>query len=237
MGREDRLAPRRLLANSAHVAGRILRLWGREAEIVPPPVDTAFFTPLPGAPGPRHGLLVVSALVPYKRVGDAVAAAALLGLPLTIAGKGPEEARLHRLAGRFVRFAPSPADEELRDLYRSAEAVLMPGEEDFGIVPVEALSCGTPVVALGRGGARETVSDGVTGVLYAEEGPEGLAAAVTRLRALSLDPAKAVASAGRFSRAAFRSRFLSAAAGALRRAGRTDSARALPPATIPPDPE
>ena len=216
--------PGALLANSAHVAGRIRRLWNRESEVVPPPVDTFFYAPATTT-GSRKGLLVVSALVPYKRVADAVGAAAILGTPLTIAGKGPEEVRLRRLAGPSVRFAGSPPDEELRELYRSAEAVLMPGEEDFGIVPVEAQACGTPVVALGRGGAVETVADGKTGVLYPGEGPEALAAAVRRLRTLSLDPADAVAGVRRFSRAAFRARFLSALAGA----------RALPPATIPPE--
>ncbi len=223
--------PDALLANSAHVAGRIRRLWNRPSEVVPPPVDTGFYTYAPRA-GRSEGLLVVSALVPYKRVSDAVVAAGLLGLPLTIAGKGPEEPRLRRLAGPSVRFAGSPPDEGLRDLYRSAEAVLMPGEEDFGIVPVEAQACGTPVVAFGRGGALETVWDGTTGVLYPQEGPEALADAVRRLRSLELDPAAAVAGADRFSRAAFRARFLRAADRALRASGRVAIARALPPATI-----
>ncbi len=146
---------------------------------MPAPADTAFYTPAP-SPRRREGLLVVSALAPYKRLDDALEASARLGRPLTIAGFGPEESRLRALAGPNVRFAGSPSDEELRELYRSAEVVLMPGEEDFGIVPLEAQACGTPVVALGRGGALETVVDGVTGVLYPEAGPGPLARAIER---------------------------------------------------------
>jgi glycosyltransferase involved in cell wall biosynthesis len=222
---DARAAPRAdaFLANSENVRERIRRLYGREASVVFPPVDTAFYTPGPGAPG-RSGLLIVSALAPYKRLDDAVEAANRAGWPLTIAGYGPEEIRLKRLAGGTVRFAGTPSDEELRALYRSAEAVLMPGEEDFGIVPVEAQACGTPVVALARGGARETVLDGATGVLYPEPGAGGLAAAVGRLRTLRLDPGEAVRNAARFSRERFRESFLEALRGALEAAGRPDLA-------------
>ncbi len=215
------------LANSENVRGRISRLYGREARVVPPPVDVGFYTPPPSGTE-REGLLVVSALAPYKRIDDAIAAARILGSRLTIAGFGPEEARLRSLAGEDATFAGTPTDEELRELYRRSEAVLMPGEEDFGIVPLEAQACGTPVVALGRGGALETVRDGETGVLYAEAGPEGLAAGVRRLRTLALDGAATVGNAARFSPAAFRRAFLSAAEASLREGGRADLADALP---------
>jgi len=215
------------VANSENVRKRIARLYGREARVVPAPADTAFYTPPPPA-SPRSGLLVVSALAPYKRVDDAIGASARLGLPLTIAGFGPEERRLRALAGPLVRFAGAPSDAELRELYRGAEAVLMPGEEDFGIVPLEAQACGAPVVALGKGGALETVVDGVTGVLYAEPGPEPLARAIERARATRFDARELVANAGRFSEEAFRARFLEAAQGALREAGRADLAGGLP---------
>ncbi|MGE5346412.1 MAG: glycosyltransferase, partial [Acidithiobacillales bacterium] len=190
------------LANSENVRERVRRLYGREAVVVFPPVDTRFYTPAPA--GLRSGFLIVSALAPYKRLDDAIVAASRERWPLTIAGFGPEEGRLRRLAGDSVRFAGTPSDEELRELYRSAEAVLMPGEEDFGIVPLEAQACGTAVVALGRGGATETVVDGVTGVLYGEAGPEGLVAGIGRLRGLRLDPRDAAAHAERFSRERFR---------------------------------
>lgn len=227
--RDVATAPRvdAFVANSENVRGRIARLYGRDARVVPAPADTEFYTPAT-APRPRTGLLVVSALAPYKRLDDALSASARLGLPLTIAGFGPEERRLRALAGPNARFAGSPSDEELRELYRSAELVLMPGEEDFGIVPLEAQACGTPVVALGRGGALETVVDGATGVLYPEPGAEALAAAVARARETRFDEEALVANARRFSPSAFRSRFLDAARGALREAGREDLAGALP---------
>jgi glycosyltransferase involved in cell wall biosynthesis len=214
------------LANSQNVRGRISRIYGREARVVPAPVDSAFYTPAP-LPAPRAGLLVVSALAPYKRVDDAIMASSRLGLPLTVAGFGPEERRLRSLAGPHVRFAGSPSDAGLRELYRSAAAVLMPGEEDFGIVPLEAQACGTPVVALGKGGALETVVDGVTGVLFAEPGPAHLAAAVERALATRFDAPALVANAARFSEAAFRAGFLAAARAALVEGGRADLAAAL----------
>ncbi len=224
----DRHAARRVdafLANSENVRERLRRFYGREAAVVFPPVDTRFYTPAPSHR--RSGFLIVSALSPYKRLGDAIVAATRQGWPLTIAGFGPEEGRLRSLAGDSVRFAGTPSDEELRELYRSAEAVLMPGEEDFGIVPLEAQACGTPVVALGRGGATETVLDGVTGVLYGEPGPEGLAEAVGRLRGLKLDPRDAAAQAERFSRERFRDSFAAALDAALRGAGRPEMADAV----------
>jgi glycosyltransferase involved in cell wall biosynthesis len=224
----DRAAASRVdafLANSENVRGRIRQLYGRESRLVFPPADTEFFTPDPSVR--RSGLLVVSALAPYKRVDDAIAAANRARLPLTIAGFGPEEARLRRLAGETVRFAGTPSDEELRELYRSAEAVLMPGEEDFGIVPVEAQACGTPVVALGRGGATESVADGVTGVLFAEPGAGPLLEALDRLRRLRPDPEAAVRSAGRFSRERFRLALAAALDAGLREAGRADLADEL----------
>ena len=215
------------LANSENVRERIARLYRREARVVPAPVDSAFYTPAP-SPVRREGLLVVSALAPYKRVDDALEASARLGLPLTVAGFGPEERRLRALAGANVRFAGSPSDEELRALYRSAEAVLMPGEEDFGIVPLEAQACGTPVVALGKGGALETVVDGVTGVLYPEPGAGPLSEAIARARAARFEASALAANAARFSEAAFRGRFLAAAREALSEGGRGDLAAALP---------
>ena len=214
------------VANSANVKARIARLWKRDADVVPPPVDTDFYTP--GLAAERRGLLVVSALAPYKRLDDAIAAANERRLPLTIAGFGPERARLGSLAGETVRFADTPNDDMLRQLYRTSEAVLMPGEEDFGIVPLEAQACGTPVVALGRGGALETVRDGVTGVLMDEPGPRSLLGALDRLRTLRFDPAAAVANASRFSRAAFREGFLRALDAARARAAASDGKMPAP---------
>ncbi|HMA28923.1 MAG TPA: glycosyltransferase [Thermoanaerobaculia bacterium] len=210
------------LANSENVKGRIDRLWGREAAVVFPPVDTQFYTPPPRGTR-RGGFLVVSALAPYKRLDDAIDAANARGLPLAIAGFGPERSRLAKRAGETIRFLDTPNDEMLRELYRASEAVLMPGEEDFGIVPLEAQACGTPVVALGLGGATETVRDGETGVLYAEPGAGGLLAALDRLRGLALDSAALPRHAARFSRDVFRARFREALETA--RAGHDRSSR------------
>lgn len=213
-------------ANSENVARRVVALYGARAEVVPPPVDLDHYTP---GPGRRNGFLIVSAFVPYKRIPDALEAARLSGLPLTVAGSGPDGARLRRQAGETVSFVDTPSDEELRELYRGAEALLMPGEEDFGIVPVEAQACGTPVIALGRGGALETVVDGSTGVLYAEPGPEGLLRAIDRFRGLRFNPDDAVRNSRRFSRESFRRRFLGFLAAALGSLGRPDLRAALPP--------
>ncbi|MFI5181235.1 MAG: glycosyltransferase [Thermoanaerobaculia bacterium] len=221
----DRAAASRVdafLANSENVRGRIRKLYGRDSRLVFPPADTEFFTP--DFSVRRSGFLVVSALAPYKRVDDAIAAANQRSLPLTIAGFGPEEERLKRLAGGTVRFAGTPTDEQLRELYRSAEAVLMPGEEDFGVVPVEAQACGTPVVAFGRGGAIESVSDGSTGVLYPEAGAGPLLDALDRLRRVRFDPDAAVRSARRFSRERFRLALAAALDATIREAGRGDLA-------------
>jgi glycosyltransferase involved in cell wall biosynthesis len=220
----DRFAARRVdtfLANSENVRERIARHYGRSAEVVPPPADLEFYTP--AEPGPaRSGFLIVSAMAPYKRIDDAILAANREGIPLTIAGFGPDEHRLRALAGDSVVFAGSPSDERLRDLYRGAEAVLMPGEEDFGIVPVEAQACGTPVIALGRGGALETVRHGETGFLYepegtGESGADALLRAIHSFRSLRLDGRAARENVARFSQANFRSRFLGALTAALSR--------------------
>jgi glycosyltransferase involved in cell wall biosynthesis len=191
--------PNRFLSNSQYVAGRIARYYNRQATIVYPPVDTVFYHPAP-APRASH-FLVVSALVPYKRIELAIAACRRVGAPLRIVGNGPDRQRLQALAGPEVTFLGWLSDEAIRDEYRTARAVLMPGEEDFGIVPVEAQACGTPAVALGRGGALETVRDGETGVLFAEPAADALAGALTRLDAMTFDAARIRAHAETFSRA------------------------------------
>jgi glycosyltransferase involved in cell wall biosynthesis len=188
----------RFVANSQHVAGRIRRYYNRAATIVYPPVDTVFYHPSAVTPG-RH-FLIVSALVPYKRIDLAMASCERLGAPLRIAGDGPERDRLERQAGANVTFLGRLSDEGLRDEYRCAAAVLMPGEEDFGIVPVEAQACGTPVVALGKGGALETVVDGETGVLFDDAGVEAMAGALERAARTRFDPARIRAHAEGFSR-------------------------------------
>jgi glycosyltransferase involved in cell wall biosynthesis len=195
----------RYLAISQYVAQRIRRYYDREATIVYPPVDTSFYTPDATAAGSHF--LIVSALVPYKRIDLAIAACNRLGAPLRILGDGPERAALERVAGPTVQFLGWRSDAEVRDEYRAAAAVLLPGDEDFGIVPVEAQACGRPVVALGRGGALETVIDGETGVFATDVTVEAFAAALERGARTRFDPARARANAERFSKARYLEQF------------------------------
>jgi glycosyltransferase involved in cell wall biosynthesis len=188
----------RFVANSKHVAGRIRRYYNRDATIVYPPVDTVFYQPA-AVPPERH-FLIVSAFVPYKRLDLAIDACRRVGAPLRIVGDGPDRRRLEAIAGPGVAFLGRLSDEQIRNEYRRALAVIMPGEEDFGLVPVEAHACGRPVVALGRGGALETVMDNETGVFFAEPTVESLAAALERMATITLDSHTIRASAERFSR-------------------------------------
>jgi len=198
----------RYLAISQYVARRIGLYYNRESTLVYPPVDTEFFNPgadapaAPAAPS-KPRFLVVSALVPYKRVDLAMMAARKAGVGLTVVGNGPERANLERLTGDGIELAGWRTDEEIRDLYRSSLAAILPGEEDFGIVPVEAQACGRPVVALGRGGALDTVADGDTGVLFGDPTVDSLAAALGRAASIPWDASRIRAQAERFSRARF----------------------------------
>jgi glycosyltransferase involved in cell wall biosynthesis len=194
----------RYVAISHYVAGRIRRYYNREATVVYPPVNTEFFHP--DAAPPERFALVVSALVPYKRVDVAIAACRLAGVPLRIAGDGPDRAALERQAasaGADVRFLGRLSNEEIRELYRRAAVTLLPGEEDFGIVPLEAQACGRPVVALGRGGARETVVPGETGLLVDEMGPGAFAEAIAHAVDRPFDATAIRRHAQQFSRTRF----------------------------------
>jgi glycosyltransferase involved in cell wall biosynthesis len=218
MARWDRATagrPDRFLANSQYVAGRIRRYYNRRSTVVYPPVDTDFYRPAgrlrPSAPG----FLVVSALVPYKRVDVAIEACRKAGVALRVAGDGPELQRLQQLGGNDVEFVGWKSDEEIRTLYQDATAVLLPGVEDFGMVPVEAQACGTPVVALNEGGAVESVIDGSTGVLITQGSPDALADGIRRTLGLTFDPAVLRANAIRFSRQRFLTEFQAAVTGAI----------------------
>jgi glycosyltransferase involved in cell wall biosynthesis len=171
--------PTRYLANSSAVADRIRRHYARDATVVHPPVDVEFFHGSATARG--DFLLAVGSLVPYKRYELAIEAARRLGRPLVLVGRGPEERRLRALASSSVEIVSDVGPEALRELYRTCHAFVQPGEEDFGISLVEALACGAPVAAFGRGGARDTVREEVNGFLHAEQTAEGLAAAVERI--------------------------------------------------------
>ena len=207
----------RYLAISQYVARRIALYYNRQSTLVYPPVDTEFYSPasdeaaiaVPVPQSPDHQIapsphfLVVSALVPYKRVDLAMMAARRAGVRLTVVGSGPERPNLERLTGEGIELAGWRSDEEIRDLYRTCTAAILPGEEDFGIVPVEAQACGRPVVALGRGGALDTVIDGDTGVLFAEATVESLTAGLQRAAATPWNSARIRAHAETFSRRRF----------------------------------
>lgn len=191
----------RWLAISRHVAARIEKIYGARADVLYPPVDASFFTP-GGGVGDYY--LIVSALVPYKRLDIAVRAFNELRLPLNIVGEGPERRRLESIAGPKVRFLGWLADERVRELYRGCRAFVFPGEEDFGITPLEAQACGRPVIAYGKGGALETVRDGVTGIFFHEQSPEALAEAVERASIAFFDPRAMRENAQRFGRPIFK---------------------------------
>jgi glycosyltransferase involved in cell wall biosynthesis len=170
------------IANSRVVAQRILDCYGRTGEVIHPPVDTDYYCP---APVPREDFyLVMSAFAPYKRLDLALAACRLLGRRLIVIGTGQDAKKLRRLAGPKVRFLGWQPDDVVRDHLRRCRALLFPGEEDFGIVPVEAQSCGAPVIAFGRGGATETIiplhhgDKEPTGVWFDDQTPAALAAAI-----------------------------------------------------------
>jgi glycosyltransferase involved in cell wall biosynthesis len=191
----------RYLTNSQHVAGRIRRYYNRQARVVYPPVDTEFFHP--GSEAPGRFALVVSALVPYKRLEVAIDACRLARVPLKIVGTGPDRGRLAQRPAGDVEFLGRVADETLRELYRRAAFTLMTGEEDFGIVPLEAQACGRPVLALAQGGALETVVPGETGFLVDQPTAEAFADAMAHTDGHRFDSVAIRRHAERFGRARF----------------------------------
>ena len=215
--RWDRAAGRRarhLGCISQHVATRIRRVWGRDADVVYPPVRTAFFQPLPPE-GRGAAYLCVSALTPYKRLDIAVDACTRLGRRLDIIGTGPELARLRRRAGPTVRFLGWQADEAVREAVTRCRAFLFPGEEEFGIAPLEATAAGRPVIAYGRGALTATVVDGVTGLFFHEPTAAALIDALERGEVTGWSAEKIRVHALRFSEEAFRAEMTALVAGAL----------------------
>lgn len=191
----------RWIAISRHVADRVQKIYNTQAEVIYPPVNAGFFTP-GGTAGDYY--LVVSALVPYKRIDLAIQAFNSLGHRLKIVGEGPQRKRLQSIAGPDVEFLGWRSDEEVRDLYRGCRALIFPGEEDFGITPLEAQACGRPVIAYGRGGVRETVREGETGIFFSEQTPGALAGAVRKAALTTFDANLLRAHALRFDRAVFK---------------------------------
>lgn len=203
--------PTLFVANARTVARRIERAYGRPAVVVHPPVEIERFAAATSTVRGEH-LLVLSRLVPYKRVDLAVAACTELGVPLVVAGDGRAADRLRAIAGPTVSFVGRVDDDELPALVASARALLFPGEEDFGITPVEAMAAGTPVVAYGRGGATETVVDGLSGVLVEEQSVAAFTRGIQRALGTTWDHEAVSASVRRFDEERFRRELRDAAA-------------------------
>lgn len=216
--------PIAIAANSAFVAARIADTWEREATVIHPPVDVAWFAGEPPrltaeeeremATLPREYLLGVSRFVPYKRLDRVIDAGCSSGVPVVLAGGGPDEARLRARASKAsvpVHIVHEPSQMMLRALYRGAVALVFPAIEDFGIMPVEAMAAGTPVVASAVGGTAETVVDGVTGALVHEWSAAELRAAVDR--AAGATRADCVARANEFDTPVFVKRMTAWVAG------------------------
>jgi glycosyltransferase involved in cell wall biosynthesis len=188
----------RFVANSHTVAERVRRYYGRDAGVVWPPVDTEAFRPAADGQAGDY-MLMVGELVPYKRPEIAVEAFNRMRRKLVVIGGGEMHERLRRIAGPTVTLlGPQPFDV-LRRHYASCEALVFPGEEDFGIVPVEAMASGRPVIAYGSGGATETVVPGLSGMLFGEQTAPALIDAVEAFRPADFDPARIAAHAGNFS--------------------------------------
>jgi len=191
------------IANSANVARRIMKYYRREADVIHPPADVDFFRPAAGA-AKSGGFLIVSALVPYKRIDLAIEVFNHSGERLTIVGSGPDLGPLRKISRPNIAFLGPVSADELRSLYRKSRALLLPGEEDFGIAAVEAQACGTPVIALGRGGALESVVPETTGLLFPELTAPSLRAALDKFDGLKFNEAAVRAHAEKFSRQSFK---------------------------------
>jgi glycosyltransferase involved in cell wall biosynthesis len=196
--------PDLLIANSMTVQARIKKYYKRESVVINPPVDTARFKNST-KPEKEGYYLVVSRLIPYKRVDLAVRACTRLGKKLLVVGSGSELASLKSIAGPSVSFTGSLSDAETTTRFKKCKAFIFTANEDFGITPVEAMSAGRPVVAFGKGGSSETVVDGVTGVFFDSQTVDSLEKAIIKFEKASFDTGKIVARAADFSKENFKS--------------------------------
>jgi glycosyltransferase involved in cell wall biosynthesis len=193
------------IANSRLVARRIRKRYGRSATIINPPVDTQRYTPNPNGEHSDY-FLIVSRLIPYKRIDLVIEAFNELQLPLKIVGRGRQAAELRAQAKSNIQFHGAVSEAELNKLYANCKALIFPGQEDFGIAPIEAQASGRPVVAFGAGGALETVVPRITGEFFTEQSAEALAEVISRFDSYDYDPAVIRRHAERFDVEVFKTR-------------------------------
>lgn len=201
----DRAASERVdhfIANSNYIAKRISKYYRRDAEVIHPPVDLNQFKP---GKDKQDYFLAIGRLIPYKRFDLAVQAANKMGFKLKIVGNGPELNALKKMAGETVEFLGHVSADELLQAYQGAKALIFPQLEDFGIVPLEAMACGTPVIAYGEGGATETVVDGKTGLFFRSQTVESLTEAIERFNKKAWDHEKIAEHVDRFTSGKFKS--------------------------------
>lgn len=177
----------RLVAISSEIQSRIKKYYGRESVIIYPPVDVDKYWRKSGGVGDGF-FLIVSRLLPYKRIDLAIQACNQMGLRLVIAGAGRDEARLRAMAGPTVKLLGRVSDETLAELLNTCRAFIFPGLEDFGIAPIHAMACGKPVIAYAGGGSLDTVKDGQTGILFDNLSVDSLAAAIRKFYDVTFAP-------------------------------------------------
>ncbi|MBN1487901.1 MAG: glycosyltransferase [Anaerolineae bacterium] len=200
------------VAISTEIQQRIQHYYNRDSVVITPPVDTRRFSP-----DVEHDdyYLIVSRLIPYKRIDLVIHAFNKLGLPLLVAGSGRDEAALRALAGPNITFLGRVPDADLPRLFARCKAFIFPGLEDFGLTPVEAQAAGRPVIAYGAGGALDTVVAGITGTFFYEATPESLAKVVSDFDVDAIDPQDCTRNAERFSVERFRAQIMRAISGLI----------------------
>lgn len=194
--------PDHMISISTNIQAQIKKYYGRDTEIIYPPVDTKRFE-LKGTSAPREGFVITGRQTPYKRIDLAVAACTDLNLPLTVIGNGPEHRQLEQMAGKSIVFLTNVTDGELPRYLQSAEAFIFPTKDDFGIAPVEAMAAGTPVIAYQAGGALEYVIEGKTGLFFKEQTVESLQAVLRTFANYKFSEQELISHANKFSAARF----------------------------------
>lgn len=196
-----------MIANSTHIQEMIAKYYRREASVIFPPVDIERFKQK-GTPPTRHGFVVAGRQTPYKRIDLAVAACSELKLPLVVIGNGPEHKKLEKMAGRSVTFLTSVTDEDIVQHFQSSLALIFPSNtEDFGIIPIEAMAAGTPVIAYSKGGPRDYIKPNKTGVFFERLTPKSVEKAIASFNPSRFDPKEIAAASENFSAQKFRERF------------------------------